>query len=370
MKLLIDINHPAHVHLFKHFAWLMEKKGHTILFTARKKEVAIDLLDACRFNYRYFGRHYKTLPGKFWGILKFDLKLLFTALQFKPDLFLSMGGIYPSHVAFLLRKPHIAMDDTEHMKDHHILYVPFTDVCLNPSCFHKSFGKKQVFYKGYHELAYLHPKRFTPDPGIKKILGVSENERYAIVRFVSWAASHDIGQKGMTLDVKRALIRELSPYVRVFISSESDLPEEFMKYKIRIPPDKMHDALAYASLFIGEGSTMASECACLGTPAVYINSLEVGYCTEEEKYGLVYNFRNTNGVLEKIIELVRTENLAETCRAKRLKMLSEKIDVTAFLVWFVENYPDSADVMKKLPDFDKRFITGAHDKPVADEAAR
>jgi len=75
-------------------------------------------------------------------------------------------------------------------------------------------------------------------------------------------------------------------------------------------------------------------------------------------------------VLEKIIELVRTENLAETCRAKRLKMLSEKIDVTAFLVWFVENYPDSADVMKKLPDFDKRFITGAHDKPVADEAAR
>jgi len=56
-----------------------------------------------------------------------------------------MGGMYASHVSFLLRKTHVALDDTEHAKDHHIAYVPFTDICLNPVCFTKSFGKKQVF---------------------------------------------------------------------------------------------------------------------------------------------------------------------------------------------------------------------------------
>ena len=37
----------------------------------------------------------------------------------------------------------------------------------------------------------------------------------------------------------------------------------------------MHNALKYASLFVGEGATMASECAILGTPAIYVNSLKV-----------------------------------------------------------------------------------------------
>ena len=41
-----------------------------------------------------------------------------------------------------------------------------------------------------------------------------------------------------------------------------------------------------------------------------------------------------------------------------MKMLSEKIDVTAFWAWFMENYPESADVMKKDPDFQHRFKSG------------
>ena len=32
-------------------------------------------------------------------------------------------------------------------------------------------------------------------------------------------------------------------------------------------------------------------------------------------------------------------------------MLADKIDVTAFLAWFVENYPGSAKIMKENPDY-------------------
>jgi predicted glycosyltransferase len=45
MNILIDIGHPAHVHLFKNFAWIMQKKGHKTLFTAREKEHTIKSMD-------------------------------------------------------------------------------------------------------------------------------------------------------------------------------------------------------------------------------------------------------------------------------------------------------------------------------------
>ena len=53
-------------------------------------------------------------------------------------------------------------------------------------------------------------------------------------------------------------------------------------------------------------------------------------------------------------------NPVSTCASvewqrRQKKMLSEKIDVTAFLLWFVENYPESADVMKTNPEFQNRF---------------
>lgn len=357
MKVLIDINHPAHVHLFKHFAWDMQAKGHKVFFTTRKKEVTIDLLSQYGFDYESFGNHYKSMWAKMWGFAKFDTLLLKRALQFKPDLFLTMGGMYASHVAWLLRKPHIALDDTEHAKEHHMMYVPFTDVCLNPVCFHKDFGtKKQIFYKGWHELAYLHPNRFKPNSDVYQFLGIEPSQPFVILRFVSWDASHDLAQKGLTMEAKIQLVKEISKRCKVFISSEKSLPEELKEYQIKIPPHRMHDVLAFAKLFIGEGSTMASECACLGTPAIYINSLEVGYCTEQEHYGLVYNYRQPQGVIEKAIELLDTPNLKEQMVANRQKMLSEKIDVSAFIVWFVENYPQSFQLCKETPSVMDQFL--------------
>ncbi|MGB4094454.1 MAG: hypothetical protein WBJ99_01295, partial [Bacteroidales bacterium] len=71
--------------------------------------------------------------------------------------------------------------------------------------------------------------------------------------------------------------------------------------------------------------------------------------------GLLFGFRNSDGVLEKSIELLNTPNLKQEYQQRRQKMLSDKIDVTAFMVWFVENYPESAKIMKENPDYQWRF---------------
>lgn len=355
MKILIDIGHPAHVHYFKNFIKIMEEKEHKFSIISRNKEIEQYLLNKYKIPYFDRGIGSKNILGKFLYMLKADYLIFCKALKFKPDLFLSFGSIYPAHVSFLLRKPHIAFEDTEHSTGQYKLYSPFTEVVLTPSCFTKDLGKKQIRFNGYMELCYLHPKYFTPDISVLKLLGVNENEKYVIMRFVSWNASHDVGQTGLSLKMKYKAVKELSKYAKVFISSEGELPEDFKKYQINIPPDRMHDALAFATLFIGEGATMASECAMLGTPAIYVNSLNAGTLEDQEKYGLLFGFRNSEGVLEKTLELINTPNLKQEFQNRCKKMLADKIDVTAFMVWFIENYPQSANIMKKNPDYQYRF---------------
>jgi uncharacterized protein len=63
----------------------------------------------------------------------------------------------------------------------------------------------------------------------------------------------------------------------------------------------------------------------------------------------------TQKPLSKGLELVDIPDLKEQWARKREKLLDEKIDVTAFMVWFVENYPKSFKIMKKNPTFQDRF---------------
>jgi uncharacterized protein len=354
MKILIDIGHPAHIHYFKNIAFYFQSKGSKVLFTTRDKEVTLQLLEQYKFNYINLGKPYKSKFGKLFALVWFTFRLLFIAIRFKPDLFLNATH-YSAWVAFILRKPHIAIEDSFNMEQVR-LYLPFTDVILSPSFPHNYLGPKEVLYNAYQELLYLHPNRFKRDISVLKKLGITEKEKYIIMRFVAWNASHDIGQRGMSLEFKRKLIIELSKYAKVYISSESQLPTEFEPYRLIIPPYWIHDLLYFASLFIGEGATMASEAAVLGTPAIYINSIERGYVTEAaNKYGLSFDYRNCAGALEKAIELLNTKNIKVLWKEKLTDFYNDKIDPTAFFIWFIENYPESFKIMKENPDYQYNF---------------
>ena len=266
-----------------------------------------------------------------------------------------MGTVFASPVAKFLRKPYIAFEDTESGQKARFFFMPFTSNILTPKCFQKDLGKKQIHFNGYMELSYLHPNYFKPGSSVLHFLNVKSNEKYIIMRFVSWDAYHDVGQSGLSLEMKRKAVKELSKYAKVFISSEGELPEDLKQYQIKTSPERMHDALAFATLYIGEGATMASECAMLGTPAIYVNSLTAGTLEEQERYGLLFGFRDSEGVLEKALELLNTPNLNQEWQCRRQRMLSDKIDVAAFMVWFVGNYPDSVKIMKENPDYQLRF---------------
>jgi len=356
MKILIDIGHPAHLHYFRNFMALMQKQGHTFRITARKKDVTFELLKNYGIPFIDRGLGGKNLISKFLYFIKGDLIILNASKIFKPDILISFASPYLAQVSFLTGIPHIVLDDTEHNKWNHRLYVPFSDTILTPSVFYKRFGPKHILFDSYMELNYLYPKYFNSNITGHSILNINPQEKYIVLRFISWNANHDIGEKGLSFNYKLKLVKELSKYFRLYISSENTLPKEFQEYRLNINPIYMHHVLANASLYIGEGSTTASECSVLGTPNIYVSSLFVSNCSEQEqKYGLSFHFKNENGVLEKAKELLSIPNIKEEWQKRRNKMLADKIDATAFLVWFIENYPDSVKVMKENPNYQYNF---------------
>ena len=69
------------------------------------------------------------------------------------------------------------------------------------------------------------------------------------------------------------IVKEFLKYVKVFISSEGLMPTDMENFRLNVPSEKIHDVLYYASLYFGEGGTMCSESAMLGTPAIQISGL-------------------------------------------------------------------------------------------------
>ena len=352
MRILVGVGHPKHVHICKNIVHNLENDGHEVKIVARSKDITLYLLDIYGFKYEIVGKNYEGLAKKAYSMFESDIKALKIAKKFKPDI-LAWGGPYLAHVSKLIGKPHIGFTDTEHAGLANWLSNPFSDVIVTPACYKGKINpKKHVTYNGYEELTYLHPNHFKPDPAVLDDLGLNKNDRYIILRFVSWQASHDIGEHGFELTDLRSYIRKLENYGKVFITSESS-KRGFEDYKLTVAPEKIHHVLYYATMYIGEGAAMASESAILGTPAIYVNTQRLGYLEEQEKrYGLVYNFNNPERgtaqkeALSKAVELLQDGNLKSRWQRKRERLLKDKIDVTKFVTEFIENYPESFEAWR------------------------
>ena len=158
----------------------MKKRGHSILVTAVNKEITHQLLDIYGISYVNLGNHSTSLFKKVLHLLQHDLKLILLSKKFMPDILLGLSSIRASHAAFFLKKTSFVFDDTEHSKNEIKLYLPFAGTVVTPTCFSTHLGQKQIRYNGYHELAYLHPNQFVPDPSVLDELGLKKNERYVI----------------------------------------------------------------------------------------------------------------------------------------------------------------------------------------------
>lgn len=358
MNILIDIGHPAHVHNFRNL--YHEIKGrHRVTVTCKSIPIITRLLEAYEIPFLELGEKGSGLTGKFIKQLSFNRKIrnIIRSHKIALAMGLSFSVIYASKFTNAISLM-FDDDDQEPQPLTAKLASPYADMIMSPDVLSFENLKNALYYPGYHELAYLHPRVFKPDPTVLNKYGIIEGEKYFILRFSAFMAHHDVGAKGINNTQKHALVDLLSQYGRVFITMEAEIEHEFESYKMPIQPHEIHDFLHFSQMLVCDGQTMCTEAALLGVPSLRCNSFagRVAVLDEEEKkYGLTYAYlpHQFDWLISKMKELLEWNDIKSEWASRRQKLLDDKIDVTKFWVWFIDHYPQSAAMIRK-PDFDFR----------------
>jgi len=332
MRLLFDVLHPAHVLFFRPLAEHVRAAGGEVLFTAREKDVTLQLLRAYDLPHEVLTQIGGGALGLAREMAVRTAKLMLRVRSFQPDLLMGIMGPVIAPVSRLTGVPSWVFYDTETATATNRFVYPLCHRLFVPQSYSGPLPSKAERYPGYHELSYLHPNRFSSDASVRPEAGLGEEEDFAVVRFVSWEASHDVGDTGFSDHV--GFVQRLSEKIRVVITAERGVPQELRHLATSIRPERIHSLLAEATLYVGEGATMAAEAAVLGTPAIFVHSAKLGYMQElESRYSLLWNTPDQERAEQLANELLADRSAtAELFRVRRAAMLEERIDVGSWLI--------------------------------------
>lgn len=341
MKVLFQLGHPAHYHLFKNTISDLQRDGHETYILIRKKDILEDLL-------KHSGSPYTNiLPSGKKSVFSLLLRLwrvFWFTLRHHIDV---LVGSTPevAQVAWLLHKRSVIMaeDDASIVPQFIKAVKPFVDNYLSPvSCNNGILESKTTHYEGFHKLAYLHPNRFIPNPMVVDQYFPHDNP-YFLLRFAQLNAYHDINANahGINNNIALRLIQILLPHGKVLITSERTLSSELEPYRLKINPLDIHHIMAFATLYIGDSQSMAVEAAMLGTPSIRFNDFagKIGVLEElEKKYQLTIGIPSNEPerLYQTVNDMIATEHLRDICQSRRHRMLADKIDVASFFTDFIE----------------------------------
>jgi len=250
MNTLFEINHPGQVHLLRHTICELRNRGHKIDVITKDNPLITYLLQVYGIPYIVLGRKGKGIRKKLFHQVLFDFKAL--RLVYKSRFKLGVGSsITNDHVSFLapLQSIHLSDDDPDVVPLISKFSYPFSKIILSPDCINfRRYRKKNIGYAGYHELTYLHPKRFHPDLKVISNVSLRPEDTYFVLRFVALKGHHDGGHIGLTLEQKKVIIDMLEKHGRIFITSENKIESQFEKYRLPISPENVHSLMYYATL--------------------------------------------------------------------------------------------------------------------------
>ncbi len=340
MTYLFELSHPKHYYQFRYIINLLKSRGEKVSVLARQKDVLINLLDEEGVPYIIPGKHGKRLlsklfaiPGLWWNYLKIVRKI-------SPDFIISKASPYAVLVKPFIKSKLVITPDSEVVNLTKRFVAPFSDIIITPESFNFSYGRNHKRIDGFFEETYLSPKAFSPDEELVKSLGIDTEKPYFLLRFISWDANHDIYQFGFSEKEKYELISLLQPFGKVYISAERNkLSASLQKYQLHIPASTIHHVLYYASLYIGDSQTMATEAALLGTPSIRYNSFvgenDMSNFKVLESRQMFLNFREFNKVKEYVIKLVNNTDSIKLWKQKRIQYFTGKPDLNEQILQYL-----------------------------------
>ena len=362
VRVLVCANTPKHVHVYRGVVERLLERGHEVLVLARDYQCTVALCDHFGLPYETYGSLDSTkgsllrrLPGHY-------ARLLPRAVRFSPDLVFGMGS-YAAHAGLVTRAPVVLLLDSEHHPLDHAISHPFADALLTPHAFRKDLGANHYRYRGFMELAYLHPAQFERDPTVRADLGVGDGQ-FSVVRFNAFGSHHDVGESGFGPDERRELVERLAEFGPVVVSAERDAAvtdhPEVVPYDLH--PARIHDVLAEANLLVADTATMVTEAALLCTPAVRSSSFagadDFGNFHELADAGLAESYADPDEALARAVDLAGDPNAVARWTGRLHAYLSGTTDLTSLVV----DVAESGGRVERVP--------GLSRDPPVDAAAR
>jgi len=279
-RIWIDLDNSPHVPFFKPIAEELERRGYSVVFTARDCFQVRKLADLMKLNYRCIGHHYgKHTVAKLAGIVVRALQLLPYVLPRRPQLAVSHGSRSMFALASLLGIPTITIIDYEYIR--WAWYLGYAWAMLPeviPATALKLSRDRILRYPGIKEDVYV--PSFRPDPTIKRTLGIANGEIVVTLRPPANEAHYHNPESEVLLDVVFEMISQTANLKVVLVprtvKQESELrtqwPELFESGKAIVPKHAVDglDLIWASDVVISGGGTMNREAAALGVPVYSI----------------------------------------------------------------------------------------------------
>lgn len=341
MSILIDIAHPAHVHFYRPVAEALLADGIDVRIVARDKDVTVSLLEAS-------GLPFEVLPmarpgtgriGAAGELIRRSATLRRRIRRFGTEVVLTRN---PSGAIASYGTSATSIFDTDDGRSvgvHYWFARPFADIMASSVHDPEDHGRGHRRYRALKAQMFLHPDRFTPDATLRRRY-LEDDERFCVVRFSAHDASHDRHVHGISEHGRRAVLQRLGQFGTVLVSIEREGLRLVRGAAGSTPvaPEDFHQLLAAASLFVGDGQSVAAESAILGIPALRLSGFtgRVFYLRRLESLGLVRNFSpgEEEGLLAAIDEvLAHPEDATEDARRRAAPLNDEAEDLAS---WYLE----------------------------------
>jgi len=344
MKILFDINHPAHVHLFKNsISWLSEN-GYEVIVTSRDKDLTTNLLDLEGIPHICVSKASTSIIGNLAELSLRSLKII--QLHMKHKFTLAVGtSASIGHLSVFSRVVSLNFneDDDSIVPLYAFAAYPFSTKIINPRCVnYTKWPKKRIFHDSLHELAYLHPNNFTPDINVLSKYGLAP-QSYVVIRKSSLKAHHDSDAKGIDNNLWDKVLK-ITGNMEQVLSIEGQKSHQ-------ISPEDMHHILAFSKLVFSDSQTVTLEAAVLGVPSIRFNSFvgKISCMNElEEKYKITFGFLpdQETKCLEKLRDILNHEELLSDFQERHINFLNDKIDMNKFIINLIQTELEKPSLIK------------------------
>ncbi|MFO1513036.1 MAG: DUF354 domain-containing protein [Verrucomicrobiota bacterium] len=329
MKIWIDLDNTPHVPFFKPIIRELEKRGHSVVLTARDAFQVCELAAKMGLTPTKVGHHYgKNRFLKVWGLGWRSLQLLPTVLKHRPDLALSHGSRSQILLSNLLRIPTVMVMDYEFAETPWLLQprweiVPRVLLDANLQCKHP---ERVRTYEGIKEDVYA--PEFKPDPALGKQLELDPGKIVVTVRPpANEAHYHNPESETFFVEFMQRLVA--TPDTKAVLLPRNknqeaqirkDFPQWFADSRVIVPKEAVDglNLLWHSDLVVSGGGTMNREAAALGVPVYSIFRGKIGVLDRQlQKEGRMILIEKIEDVRNKIALQRREKNHTQTNGAPR-----------------------------------------------------